>query len=801
MSGPVVPAPASPGQYRIWFATRLATGGPLHSICLAWRLRGPVHAGALEQAVGELVRRQAVLRTGLRTVRGELLQEVHAEARPEFTISAPPAGPDPVAAARTMAEQYAARPFDLEQPPLLRIHLIRLDDADTVLQVVVHHTVFDGRSAEIFCRELEALYAQALSGRQSGAAGLPELTWQYADYARDRHALGGAGQAADTAFWHQALAATPPLVALPLLAERAGASTVGAYTKAEIDVAEGLRRLCREERCTPFTILITAFAVLIAKVCDTDAVRIGTASAGRPDPRTHPLIGMFANTLLLPFRVASAQSFRDVLKVSRKTILQGLTRQEVPLERVLDGLEPDRDRTAPPIQIGFSHRVDDGEPLRLAGLSATPFPVDTKVCEHDLALTVTERGDILECWFDYRRELLSGTWVAGLAELYTDLLAAVTSGPDISVENLRLRTLDGFGTTTIGPGTDSGPGSGSGTTPAALEEPPLSPDDGSAPADALEEILATVWSSVLGTTVTDVTADFFSIGGNSALALKMTDELEAFLGATPSLGLVFQALTIRSMAEGLRAQNPSTVAVLAEAARAADRPPPTVYCVHPVGGSVEGYRGLADLLADEFTTLGLLDRALLDGAIREAGIAERAAEFAVEIKGAGGPPCVLVGWSLGALIAHEIAAELGPRFVRAVVLVDPPDPRHAAVLDEGGLRAMFSEHLVLSGVTEQKETDGQNPETFEHLYSVYRANTRAAERHRPSQSQVATTIAVAGEGRPDAEQATEFWRGVCSGPSEVVHLAGDHFTVLSGQGLTQVAHAVRAAYVLDLKGS
>jgi aspartate racemase len=436
-------APASLAQLRLWFTAQLAGEEPLYTISLAWRLRGRLDVVALRRALQRIGERHSVLRTDLRVVDGELVQEVHPHVRFDIEVVEVPARPDRVAAARAMARQLAARPFDLTRAPLLRAQLLRLGEDDAVLLIAVHHLVFDGLSVGVLGHELDALYAQSTLGQPPE---LPDPSMQYAEFARaQRASWSGADHQAEVDFWRELLADVPPTVELPLLRNRSAAESLASgYVAGTVDgeVWAGLRRLCSEARCTPFVALVSAYAALLHRCCGAAALRIATPSAGRRGTRLEALIGMFVNTLLLPFRFTATMTFRDLLRQARTTSLQALAHEDVPLDRVLDALEPARDRAAPSLQLAFTYQPALGDTLRLAGLSVEPLEVDSEVCEFDLALTITDRGDRLECGMDYRRELLDGRWVAQLLELYTILLRAVVADPDARLRDLDLVTPD-----------------------------------------------------------------------------------------------------------------------------------------------------------------------------------------------------------------------------------------------------------------------------------------------------------------------------------------------------------------------
>ncbi|HEX3527349.1 MAG TPA: amino acid adenylation domain-containing protein [Thermoanaerobaculia bacterium] len=432
--------PLSFAQQRLWFLDQLE-GGPLYNVPFALRMSGELSVAVLARVFAEVVRRHEVLRT---VFRGDGYQ-------PRQVILPPPAGfalplvdltalaPErrqPVAAERIAEE--ARRPFDLARGPLLRLGLFRVDATEHVLLLVLHHIVSDGWSLGVLVREVGTLYAAFRAGRPSP---LPELAMQYADFAawQRRHLAGGLLDA-ELAWWREQLAGMPPALELPADRPRpAERSTRGAVHNFALPSA-GLAALSRRRGATLFMALLAGFMGLLQRWTGGEDLVAGTPVAGRSRVEIEPLIGFFVNTLVLRLDVSSGRSggptFLELLDRVGETALAAYAHQDVPFERLVEELAPERDRSRPPlVQVLFAFQNDPGA-LELPGLEIAASPVATGTAKLDLSCTLiaSERG--LAATIEYSRDLFDRTTVLRLADGFARLLAAAVEAPEARVADL-----------------------------------------------------------------------------------------------------------------------------------------------------------------------------------------------------------------------------------------------------------------------------------------------------------------------------------------------------------------------------
>ncbi|HEX6908789.1 MAG TPA: amino acid adenylation domain-containing protein [Longimicrobium sp.] len=438
-------APLSFAQERLWFIDRLEPGSPLYNMSPSLRLRGPLDAAVLADALREVVRRHEPLRTSFPLVDGEPVQRVGTAAdfqlrTDDLSHLSPEAREGEAGRA---AAELARAPFDLEQGPLFRARLLRIAPDDHALLLAMHHAVSDGWSIGILFRELFALYDAFAAGRPSPLAPLPI---RYADYAAWQRAwLSGAELEGQVAYWRAALAGAPALLELPAdrprppVMSRRGALHAFAVPA---DVAGPVRALARREGATLFMALLAAFDVVLARGSGQDDVVVGTPVAGRTQGDTEGLVGLFVNTLALRTDLAGDPSFLALLERVRAATLGAYAHQDLPFEKLVEELQPERSLAYTPLfQVLFNLQgTGEGPPEAPAALALAPLAgkgaPDAKV---DLTLTVTERDDgSLYATLGYAADLFDAATMERMAAQWARVLAAAAARPEAPLSSIDL---------------------------------------------------------------------------------------------------------------------------------------------------------------------------------------------------------------------------------------------------------------------------------------------------------------------------------------------------------------------------
>ncbi|MBD2370873.1 hypothetical protein H6G63_28895 [Leptolyngbya sp. FACHB-402] len=431
--------PLSFAQQRLWFLHQLASDSPLYNDPVALRLGGLLNVTALKQSINEIVRRHEVLRSRFDTVQGQPVQIITPSL--DVPISMVDLGdlpePEREAEALRLAIEEAARPFDLSADPLLRVTLLRLSETDHVVLLTLHHIVSDAWTMGVLVQELSALYA-AFSTHQPSP--LPELPIQYADFALwQRQWLQGEVLQAQLNYWRQQLAALPTLE-LPTDKPRPQIQSDRAATQTFVvpkEVSRSLIQLSQQEGVTLFMTLLTAFKTLLHCYTGQTDIGVGSPIANRNRAEIEHLIGFFVNTLVLRTDLSNNPTFRSLLARVRETTLGAYAHQDLPFEKLVEELRPERQQQHSPLfRVWFVLQNAPMPPLELPGLTLTPFDVDSGTTKFDLALFFFETSEGLEGCFEYNADLFDTSTIAQMVHQFEALLQTVVAQPDIQLSVL-----------------------------------------------------------------------------------------------------------------------------------------------------------------------------------------------------------------------------------------------------------------------------------------------------------------------------------------------------------------------------
>jgi amino acid adenylation domain-containing protein len=444
--------PLSYGQEQLWFVDRFAPGQPTYNIPLALRLSGPLDAAALRGALGGLVARHEALRTRLVAgPDGSPAQVIDPAAAASVSVSASLeltdlSGLAPAARQERLLgfiDAEATRPFDLSAGPLLRTFLLRLDPAEHVVLVVVHHTVFDGWSAGVLLRELAALYGQAAAGVP---AGLPELPVQFADYALwERGRLQGDAVARLAAYWQDVLTGFETLQVPADRPRPVVDSFDGALAQHLCDPAllDGLRRVSRRAGTTLFVTLLAGLQTLLHRYTGQTDLVVGTLSANRGRAELAPLIGFLVNTLPIRADLSGDPAFTELLSRVQEATVGAYGHQDLPFGKLVEALGVDRDASrAPVFQVALTYAERDATPVAGGGVDfvLTDLVVGINAAKFDLTFLAEARAEGL--WFEcsYKTALFDAATVRRLLGHLEVLLRGVVADPAARLSALPVLT-------------------------------------------------------------------------------------------------------------------------------------------------------------------------------------------------------------------------------------------------------------------------------------------------------------------------------------------------------------------------
>ncbi len=437
-------APASFAQSRIWFMGCLEPHSTAYHLPQSFWLRGRLDRGALERALESIVHRHAVLRTHL-VLDGETLrQRITPIARLELPVVAASGNSttERERNARGLARRWDAEVFDLEQGPLFRVRLVELEPEFHLLWVMFHHAIADGLSLGVWRRELTAGYAVALG---QPAEPRPELPIQYADFATwQQQWFQGPVLAQQLTYWRTRLAGAPERLVLPMDPRcDDGSDGAGAHVGRSLDPAlvRSLGELGQQAGASPFMTLLAAFQLLLGRLAGSEDVVVGTPVAGRQEPETAALIGLFLNNLVLRADLSGNPGFRELLERVRRSTLDALSHQDLPFDRLVSELNPGRNlRHAPIFQVLINQFDGGDETLCLAGLEVRSGTGSGAVSKYDLTLYITPGTHGTRLNLVYRPSLFSAARMQGMLDQFATLLEQVVAFPDLPVGHHTLVT-------------------------------------------------------------------------------------------------------------------------------------------------------------------------------------------------------------------------------------------------------------------------------------------------------------------------------------------------------------------------
>ncbi len=432
--------PLSFAQQRLWFLEQLNPGTSVFNIPFALRLSGELDTEALRQSFEMLIARHEVLRTAVVSEQGEPWQQIRPAQRfelPQIDLTTLDAQTQ-----QTMVRQYLdqvfLQAFDLQQPPLLRACLLKLDRQQALLAVAIHHIAADGWSIALLVDDLTAIYAPL---RQSASPELAPQSLQYADYAVwQRQHLPGRVWQQQLAYWRQQLAGSPAVLTLPGVREPVAAgSRRGQRHRRQLPVSltQALQQRADQHDATLFMVLYAALNVLLHQQTGRADLIVGADVANRHRAETESMVGFFVNQLVLRCRLQGNQTFASLMRDCRTTTLDAYQHQDLPFDALVTELLPRRDaHHAPFFQIKLVLQNALQRDLQLAGLHAEEMALEPQASELDLLINAIANQDGLQIVYDYDPDRYPPTVIERFDALYTALLQMIVDSDERTIDEL-----------------------------------------------------------------------------------------------------------------------------------------------------------------------------------------------------------------------------------------------------------------------------------------------------------------------------------------------------------------------------
>ncbi|NVZ54192.1 amino acid adenylation domain-containing protein, partial [Pseudomonas sp. B6002] len=435
------PLPLSYAQERQWFLWQLDPNSAAYHVPGALRLKGALDRVALQRSFDALVARHESLRTHLRHEGERAVQVIVADASVDIVTA-----DTDEAALKTQVEGLIARPFDLTQGPLMRVHLLRIAEDEHVLVLVQHHIISDGGSMQVLVDELVQLYAAYSQGQ---TPHLPAMPIQYADYAVwQRQWMEGGEKARQLDYWRALLGGEQPVLELPLDHPR---PTQPSHRGASIEIAvppallSALRAQAQREEVTLFMLLLASFQALLHRYSGQRDIRVGVPIANRNRVETERLIGFFVNTQVLKADIDGHTTVGQLLQQVKRRALDAQSHQDLPFEQLVEALQPERNLGVNPLfQVLFNHQTQapgqyDGQPL--PGLAVSGLGWDSQTAQFDLSLNTHESAEGLAASLTYATDLFESATLARLAQHWLNLLQGIAGDAQQRVDQLPLLDL------------------------------------------------------------------------------------------------------------------------------------------------------------------------------------------------------------------------------------------------------------------------------------------------------------------------------------------------------------------------
>ena len=436
------PLQLSFAQQRLWFMDQLNPNSAAYNIPMAVRLLGPVGIIALEHTLTEIFRRHEVLRIVFTVTADQPVQVIKPATQVEIPITdlTNLDQAEREAEALRLVDEEAKRPMDLANGPLLRFSLLRLGAEEHVALLTMHHIISDGWSMSVIENELVTLYEAFSSTKVSPLAELPI---QYADYAAwQRKWLAGEVLEAELQYWKNKLASAPSVLELPTDRPRpAIQSYLGAMESLKLrpELTAQLKQLSRRESVTLFMTLLAGFNILLWRFSGQDDILIGTPIAGRNRMEAEGLIGFFVNTLVLRTDLSGDPTFRELLHRTREVTLEAYENQDLPFEKLVDELQPERTRSRSPLfQVLFTLQNAPTHSATLADLAMIPLEAENDFVKFDLSMLIEESESGLAAALRYNVDLFEQRTAARLLNCFAVLLEAIVAAPQQPISQLAL---------------------------------------------------------------------------------------------------------------------------------------------------------------------------------------------------------------------------------------------------------------------------------------------------------------------------------------------------------------------------
>ncbi|HKP12113.1 MAG TPA: amino acid adenylation domain-containing protein, partial [Blastocatellia bacterium] len=436
--------PLSFAQQRLWFLNQFEPDNPFCNISGAIHISGPLDTDSLEHSINAIIKRHEALRTVFSTKDGRPVQVIAPSLvlHIEVTDLQKLTEPERLAEVERLAITEETTPFDLEQGPLVRARVLRLSEQEHILLLSLHHIIADGWSLGIFLHELAIYYEAFMVGR---SASLPELPVQYADFAHwQREWLQGEVLESQLGYWKEALAGAPVILELPGDRPRPTIQTYRGATQSHVipkHLAEQLKALSRQQGATLYMTLLAGFSTLLYRYTGQQDILIGSGIANRTRSEVEGIMGCFVNTLAVRSNMADDPKLIELLTRERETLLGAYAHQDLPFERLVEEMQPERDLSREPLcQVVFTFNNQPRPKMELGGLRLRFLEDRSQSAKVDLTLEIEDSQRGLEGLIQFNTDLFDAATIARMWQHLHTLFESIVADPQQRLSRLALLT-------------------------------------------------------------------------------------------------------------------------------------------------------------------------------------------------------------------------------------------------------------------------------------------------------------------------------------------------------------------------
>ncbi len=429
--------PLSFAQERLWFLYQFDPENLFNNLSALLRIEGKLDIHALHKSFMILSQKHSILRTTfLLKEDGTAFQQIY----PEMAVDIPIVMLTKDMELDSKINEIMTRPFDLHTGPLLRINLFKLEPEKHVLLLVMHHMITDGWSMRILIQEMSDTYQSIVHGNSLDQSILPA---QYLDFAIwQKELLNDNFMQLLSEYWENELKEAPLILDLPLDHPRDIVPSFDAETflfSIPEELNSQLIRIATHYNATPFMVFLSVFGLLLSRYCRTSDLLIGTPVANRNQKEIESIVGFFVNTLVIRLKIDESNSFSEYQEEKKKTVIRAFDHQDMPFERLLDLLRPDRHVSITPIvQVMFVMQHAFESTIQLDNITLTHLIPKTTAVQFDLTLEMTPVHNEMTCALKYKKALFDSDTIAHMADHYVYLLEQIVTNSNLKLSQYRL---------------------------------------------------------------------------------------------------------------------------------------------------------------------------------------------------------------------------------------------------------------------------------------------------------------------------------------------------------------------------